>query len=329
MNTIESFNTTSPFGTADDCAMITVVDLSQAYVIPTVMTIGKEYTISFWVKSDNGGSLMICGSNLETPTSKWEKKVVTFTANMRDLAFLFGNTDTYYLYRIKLEIGNKATDWTPAPEDVDQSIADVNENVNRRIIDQTTSIIQTCEGIVLSAGKKYVDTSAYKEFRKEVQAKLSVVSNEIAMEFNTAQKEMGLLSDRYSELSKRIAFTQDGIAISAGESAMTLHIDNDIIMFEKDGVPFGRWTPDNFNTSNIRVEVEERAQFGNFAFVPRSDGSLSFLKVEHNTKFYARHSGNILFIYGAHPTLDDNMLIIEPDDIPSELDGTTLLLGGS
>ena len=50
-------------------------------------------------------------------------------------------------------------------------------------------------------------------------------------------------------------------------------------MFKKNGVQFGLWDGENFYTGNIIIGVNERAQFGNFAFVPRSDGSLSFLKV--------------------------------------------------
>lgn len=46
-----------------------------------------------------------------------------------------------------------------------------------------------------------------------------------------------------------------------------------------DSVAFGSWNGTDFYTGNIIVRVTERAQFGNFAFIPRTDGSLSFLKV--------------------------------------------------
>ena len=53
-------------------------------------------------------------------TGTWKK------AN--DIAFYFGwsaRVGTYYIRKIKLEKGNKATDWTPAPEDIEQAIEDV------------------------------------------------------------------------------------------------------------------------------------------------------------------------------------------------------------
>ena len=61
---------------------------------------------------------------------------------------------------------------------------------------------------------------------------------------------------------------------------MQLRLDNDVVRFFKNGKEFGWWDGVDFHTGNIYVDVYERAQFGNFAFVPRSDGSLSFLKVD-------------------------------------------------
>jgi hypothetical protein len=52
-----------------------------------------------------------------------------------------------------------------------------------------------------------------------------------------------------------------------------------MISFKKGGQQFGWWDGTDFHTGNIIVDVDERAQFGNFAFIPRADGSLMFLKV--------------------------------------------------
>ena len=80
-------------------------------------------------------------------------------------------------------------------------------------------------------------------------------------------------------MSKYIRYSIDGIEIGEEGNTLTLHLDNDMIEFRKNGTPIGWWDGYDFHTGNIMVEVNERAQFGNFAFVPRSDGSLMFLKV--------------------------------------------------
>lgn len=91
-----------------------------------------------------------------------------------------------------------------------------------------------------------------------------------------------------SKFSKYIRFMEDengnpsdtAMTIGSGDSTITLEIDNiKGLVFKKNGNEFGSWDGTNFHTGNIKIDVEQRAQLGNFAFVPRSDGSLSFLKV--------------------------------------------------
>ena len=80
-------------------------------------------------------------------------------------------------------------------------------------------------------------------------------------------------------VNNKIVFSADGITIGDGETGLTLSIDNDMISFKKNGQQFGWWDGVDFHTGNIVVDVNEKAQFGNFAYIPRSDGSLMLLKV--------------------------------------------------
>ena len=116
-----------------------------------------------------------------------------------------------------------------------------------------------------------------------MSTQLQILSDEILMNFTdtieTINNVSGDLQAEITERKKHISFSENGITIGAGENAITLELDNDMIRFKKNGVQFGWWDGVDFHTGNIVVEVNERAQFGNFAFVPRSDGSLMFLKV--------------------------------------------------
>lgn len=84
-----------------------------------------------------------------------------------------------------------------------------------------------------------------------------------------------------ADLLNRIAIdTETGsLAFTSSNSVISLSIENDMIAFKKNGEQFGWWDGEDFHTGNIIVDVNERAQFGNFAFIPRRDGSLMFLKV--------------------------------------------------
>ena len=184
----------------------------------------------------------------------------------------------------KVEKGNKATDWTPAPDDVDSAIENTAENLNQTISQQRTSILADSESITLSILESYVEKNDYEESKEAVQAQFEMQADKIDMNFSaTSERIDGIDADLQEEVasrSKHITFTEDGIKITAGSNSMTIRIDNDLIQFERDGKPFGTWDGVNFHTGNIVIDLNQRAQIGPIAFVPRSDGSVSVLKVK-------------------------------------------------
>jgi phage minor structural protein len=156
------------------------------------------------------------------------------------------------------------------------------DGLRSAINEQNTSIIQDCNTILLSALESYVKTGDYEEYKSTVQSSLELLTDKVAINLTRTEENKSGIDDLQSDIatySKHFEFTENGLVIKAGESTIELMIDNDMISFRKNGEPFGWWDGVDFHTGNIVVKVEERAQFGNFAFLPRSDGSLQFLKV--------------------------------------------------
>lgn len=96
-------------------------------------TPGDNYTLSFWAKTNrtpctlsqrfcdgNATNQSIWFPSMELSTG-WQKYTATATAtaagNNNFLYFTFDVNRFVYITDVKLEIGSKATDWTPAPED--------------------------------------------------------------------------------------------------------------------------------------------------------------------------------------------------------------------
>lgn len=134
--------------------------------------------------------------------------------------------------------------------------------------------------VMLSQSSKDIETAI-----SEVDDKLAETQDNLLQELDTQRSDYQAFLTKFS---KYIRFMEDengnpsdtAMTIGSGDSAITLEIDNEKgLIFKKNGAEFGSWDGVDFHTGNIIVEVNERAQFGNFAFVPRSDGSLSFLKV--------------------------------------------------
>ena len=166
---------------------------------------------------------------------------------------------------------------------VSDQTAENNEHIYQTILEQSTSVLNNAEAIIMSALERYVETSNYEEFRQTVESQLVILADQISMSFTETTEQItnvnGDLQAVVEELEKHFEFSTDGLVIKAGEGSMELLLDNDLIRFMKNGQQFGWWDGVDFHTGNIVVNVNERAQFGNFAFVPRSNGSLSFLKV--------------------------------------------------
>lgn len=125
-------------------------------VIEANLNDGDSFTFSIEIKSDDGtvppdiyfksglGYFRMKG----TVSSDFSWVYYTGTwKKANDIAFHFGwsaSVGTYYIRKIKFEKGNKATDWTPAPEDVNE--ASVTEA--KSYVDQTVeSITATVQGV--------------------------------------------------------------------------------------------------------------------------------------------------------------------------------------
>lgn len=176
-------------------------------------------------------------------------------------------------------------------EKIEEVIKDVEANrtetteVKKQMLIQSTTLINTCQELIMSALETFIETGDFSEFKQTVESQLILMAEQIEFKFTetTTQVENvnGDLQETITKLEKYFDFNiENGLIIRTGNgNAMQLQLDNDIISFKKNGQQFGWWDGVNFHTGNIVVDVNERAQFGNFAFVPRSDGSLSFLKV--------------------------------------------------
>lgn len=164
---------------------------------------------------------------------------------------------------------------------VDNTVLDLQDAMNT----QKNDIIDSCNSNITDALEDYVQTGDYEAYKETVTASLELLANQIQMQFETTSESLssidGDMQTRFTELSKYIRFSIDGIEIGGSEDSLKLRLDDDLIRFEKNGETLGWWDGVDFHTGNIKIDVTERAQFGNFAFVPRSDGSLMFLKVDN------------------------------------------------
>ena len=142
-------------------------------------------------------------------------------------------------------------------------------------------IDQTSESIRSEVSEQY---TVNQELVESMSSTMTQTTDQFLYEFEnlkaTVDEHDSESRANFSEIYKYISFKDGSITLGSSENNITLTIENDVIVFKKNGAQFGWWDGVDFHTGNIVVEVNERAQFGNFAFVPRSNGSLSFLKIK-------------------------------------------------
>ena len=183
----------------------------------------------------------------------------------------------------KYQFGKKFSEILGIANDAREKVDSVTSELRNEITENYTSIVRDTEQIVLSALENYSKTDDAEELRRKVESDLRIMAEKISMNFASTEEKLktvdGNLQTVVEELEKHFDFGISGLTIKAGEDEMRLVLDNGVIYFEINGQRKTVIDPDSVKTGNIYIAVEERAQFGNFAFVPRSNGSLDFLKV--------------------------------------------------
>ena len=169
----------------------------------------------------------------------------------------------------------------------------VESQLRSEILEQVTTLTRDTETIIMTALESYVETDDLGEFKATLESEFKVMAEGIAMSFDAAIEGKltnvdGELQDVQESLEKHFEFSANGLTIKAGENDMKLRLDNGIIYFYKGEIDednldtnlFGWWDGVDFHTGNIIIDVEERAQFGSFAALPRRNGNLSWKKVK-------------------------------------------------
>lgn len=139
MSTITSMEVTSPANKTESCPVFVIEDRQKVFAFTNVSTVGNEYTVSFWVKNDSASDLSVNGTPIAV-TNTWTHHVMTYVATSPDLIFDFKSAGVYYIYHLQLELGNRATDWRPAPEDAESKIANIHVGA-RNLIRKSSNLI--------------------------------------------------------------------------------------------------------------------------------------------------------------------------------------------
>lgn len=192
------------------------------------LVIGETYTLSVWVKGDALCSLKY-QNFAEGQThvvhklsfgTEWTRVYSVFKATQEHFSICFYLSESelteespyIYMCGLKLEKGSVATDWTPAPEDVDASIASVKASASENAAD-ITSLTDWKSG--KSSSKSIIYQTSTDENASVVISALRETENgtkEASLVLNTTDDGSALCIDADS-----INFTGSSFSVSVGQ----------------------------------------------------------------------------------------------------------------
>lgn len=221
----------------------------------------------------------------KTPT-KYSKKVPYPINAAEFINFQLQSNEVGKKWRIrniKLEKGNKSTDWTPAPEDVDNDLATTNNNVSNLIhttTDLSAQLNVTKQSIQSNVSEISQIQNNIATMKKETSTSIEQTNKSISAVIsstNILQEKVNGSNETIKNINTNFGFDAEGMTIGKSDSHFKTKISNERFSFTENGNEVAyfankkMYITDGQFTNSMRV--------GDFAFVPRANGSLDFKKV--------------------------------------------------
>lgn len=238
-------------------------------VKPSVST---NFNIAF--REANGtNNLIISGEkSIKVQANKWNKMIwnvktastlPTSTSQVFYATEMNSGTGVWYQFKnFKIEKGNQATDWTPAPEDVQSNIDTAQstaDNVQTTVTQTRTEVesLKTSTEALATAMREYTKSTDFEEYKKQVSSQLSQTPEAITARFNTIEetvsKQGEASNSKWQELENYIQFSSAGITLGKKNDPLTLVLDNGQICFMQSGQKVAWFTNNQLYISNVAV----------------------------------------------------------------------------
>ena len=145
----------------------------------------------------------------------------------------------------------------------------------------SSSIQQSSDEIRTQVAEDYYLKSETNELIASVNTRFSQTNDEFQFRFNEFQQNISDVESgtdaQFQEINKYIRFVDGNIILGEDGNQITLKIQNDRISFLENGVEVAYFANRKLYVND--GEFINSLKLGNFAFVPRANGNLSFKKV--------------------------------------------------
>lgn len=273
--------------------------------------IGKQMIITFEMISPNGNATLTapyntngnpryrianCALKDNALTTSWKKFEASFTIVDDGASKSEEASNKIEIYcstkmgckirKVKLEIGNKPTDWTPAPEDmasagdISKVRSDLSGDINQAKGDLQKNINELDESIDGKVKESIQNGAA-------TQAVMDLINGSFEMKFSNSasginQSIADLISNR-NTMASYIQFKDGDIILGETDSEFSLKIENDQIGIYYGSVLLSHWDTKSFIVDllqTMELRLKKEAWNYKFTFITNDNGSVSFRRVD-------------------------------------------------
>ena len=179
--------------------------------------------------------------------------------------------------KIKLEKGNRPTEWSASYDDIKASIATVESSTNKKI----ETLSDNLDNFITTTEERLTEFQGMFVTEEGVDMKFQTTINTIQQDINNITEP--IIADT-QQIYEYIKFENGDIELKTSDTnGISLLIQNDRISFKQYGSEVAYIASRKLYITEAEIlatsEKQGRLTLGNFAFVPQKNGSLSFLKV--------------------------------------------------
>lgn len=169
-------------------------------------------------------------------------------------------------------------------QSITQSVSNALGNISSKVETFTTNFEKNAREIIAEAIGGYVTESDLEKITEEFTTKISQTARDITVSFTndlTAVKTdlNGVISSEFATLKSYIRYYMESgkpvIELGSASSNIILKIVNDRISFTENGIEIAYISDNQLYITNATILT--RLNIGNFSFMPRANGNLSFV----------------------------------------------------
>lgn len=173
----------------------------------------------------------------------------------------------------------KVTDYKTGIDEAKQDVVDLDTSLNQQEVFNRLTNNKNNQGLIIENGNVYLNASMINT------GYFTVTDNKTGKElFRAGSGEDGSVVSikALDDLGVYFDFTDDGLIIGRNNYDIKLHITNNRLSFKNKGQEVAYISSDKLYINSAEIEAKNNGnlQLGNFAFIPQSNGNLSFRKVK-------------------------------------------------